>query len=48
MLAERSISLAETEQSPEHRAKPEAPDQRSEGSAEYNVRGDRMKYGLLW
>src|SRR5262249_47777077 len=27
--------LAETERSPEHRAKPEAPDQRSEGSAEF-------------
>jgi hypothetical protein len=38
---------AETEQSPEHRAKPEAPDQRSEGSAESDVRGGRMKYGLL-
>jgi hypothetical protein len=40
-------SLAETERSPEHRAMPEAPDQRSEGSAETNVRGGRMKYGLL-
>jgi histidinol-phosphate aminotransferase len=39
--------IAETEQSPEHRAKPEAPDQRSEGSAESDVRGDRRKYGLL-
>jgi hypothetical protein len=39
--------LAETERSPEHRAKPEAPDQRSEGSAECDVRGGRMKYGLL-
>ena len=28
---------AETERSPEHRAKPEAPDQRSEGSAESDV-----------
>jgi hypothetical protein len=37
---------AETERSPGHRAKPEAPDQRSEGSAESNVLGDRMKYGL--
>jgi hypothetical protein len=27
--------IAETERSPEHRAKPEAPDQRSEGSAEF-------------
>jgi hypothetical protein len=39
--------IAETERSPGHRAKPEAPDQRSEGSAEFDVRGDRMKYGLL-
>jgi hypothetical protein len=39
--------LAETERSPGDRAKPEAPDQRSEGSAESDVRGDRMKYGLL-
>jgi predicted hotdog family 3-hydroxylacyl-ACP dehydratase len=39
--------LAETERSPEHRAKPEAPDQRSEGSAESDGRGGRMKYGLL-
>jgi hypothetical protein len=39
--------LAETERSPEHRAKPEAPDQRSEGFAESDVRGGRMKYGLL-
>jgi SAM-dependent methyltransferase len=39
--------LAETERSPEHRAKPEAPDQRSEGSAEFDVRGGRMKYGVL-
>jgi shikimate kinase/3-dehydroquinate synthase len=38
---------AETERSPGHRAKPEAPDQRSEGSAEFDVRGDPMKYGLL-
>lgn len=38
--------LAETERSPEHRAKPEAPDQRSEGSAEIDVHGGRMKYGL--
>ncbi len=28
----RRKRLAETERSPEHRAKPEAPDQRSEGS----------------
>jgi serine/threonine protein kinase len=39
--------FAETERSPGHRAKPEVPDQRSEGSAEFDVRGDRMKYGLL-
>jgi hypothetical protein len=38
---------AETERSPEHRVKPEAPDQRSEGSAEFGVRGGRMTYGLL-
>jgi glutamate synthase (NADPH/NADH) small chain len=41
------LAIAETERSPGHRAKPEAPDQRSEGSAEFDVRGDRMKYGLL-
>jgi ribosomal protein L11 methyltransferase len=40
------VVLAETERSPEHRAKPEAPEQRSEGSAEFDVRGGRMKYGL--
>ena len=40
-------ALAETERSPEHRAKPQAPDQRSEGSAESDMRGGRMKYGLL-
>jgi len=39
--------VAETERSPGHRAKPEAADQRSEGSAESDVRGDRMKYGFL-
>jgi hypothetical protein len=39
--------LAETERSPGHRAKPEAPDERSEGSGESDVRGGRMKYGLL-
>jgi GTP-binding protein Era len=44
-LAEADV--AETERSPEHRAKPEAPDQRSEGSAESDVRGGRRKYGLL-
>jgi hypothetical protein len=38
---------AETERSPEHRGKPEAPDQRSEGWAESNVRGGRMKHGVL-
>jgi D-alanine-D-alanine ligase len=38
---------AETERSPEDRAKPETPDERSEGSAERDERGDRMKYGLL-
>jgi len=38
---------AETERSPEHRAKPETLDQRSEGSAEFDERGCRMKYGLL-
>src|SRR4029079_2728750 len=38
---------AETEWSPEHRAKPEAPDQRSEGSVESDVQGGRMKSGLL-
>jgi tetratricopeptide (TPR) repeat protein len=38
---------AETERSPEDRAKPEAPDERSEGSAERDERGGRMKYGLL-
>ena len=38
---------AETERSPGHRAKPEATDQRSEGSAERDGRGDRMKDGLL-
>jgi hypothetical protein len=43
----KSHFVAETERSPGHRAKPEAPDQRSEGSAEYDVRGGRMKYGLL-
>jgi endonuclease III len=45
--AGQAAKIAETERSPEHRAKPEAPDQRSEGSAESNVRGGRMKYGLL-
>jgi len=45
--AEPTGRRAETEWSPEHRAKPEAPDQRSEGSAESDVRGGRMKYGLL-
>jgi hypothetical protein len=40
-------SDAETERSPGHRAGPEAPDQRSEGSAESDVRGGRMKSGLL-
>jgi exodeoxyribonuclease V gamma subunit len=40
-------AIAETERSPEHRAKPEAPDQRSEGSAESDERGGRMEYGLL-
>ena len=40
-------AVAETERSPGHRAKPEAPDQRSEGSAEKDERGGRMKYGLL-
>jgi tetratricopeptide (TPR) repeat protein len=39
--------LAETPLRPVHRAKPEPPDQRSEGSAESDVRGDRMKDGLL-
>src|SRR5689334_17732811 len=39
--------IAETERSPGHRAKPEAPERRSEGSAEGDVRGDRMKYDLL-
>jgi predicted Zn finger-like uncharacterized protein len=39
--------VAETGRSPEHRAMPEAPDQRSEGSAESDVRGGRMKYGRL-
>jgi putative peptide zinc metalloprotease protein len=39
--------LAETERSPGHRAKPEAPDERSEGSAERGERGGRMTYGLL-
>jgi hypothetical protein len=38
---------AETERSPGHWAKPEAPDQRSEGSAESDMRGGRLKYGLL-
>jgi hypothetical protein len=38
---------AKTERSPEHRAKPEAPDQRSAGSSESDVRGGRMKYDLL-
>jgi predicted exporter/YHS domain-containing protein len=42
-----SLRAAETERSPGHRAQPEAPDQRSEGSAELDVRGGRMKYGLL-
>jgi hypothetical protein len=46
LLAARH-DIAETERSPEHRAKPEAPDQRSEGSAEFDERGGRMKYGLL-
>jgi glycosyltransferase involved in cell wall biosynthesis len=45
--AARAHLLAETERSPEHRAMPEAPEQRSEGSAEGNMRGGRMKYGLL-
>ena len=40
-------AIAETERSPGHRAKPEAPEQRSEGSAEFDVRGGGMKYGLL-
>jgi hypothetical protein len=39
--------LADTERSPGHRAKPEAPDERSEGSAAFDVRGGGMKYGLL-
>jgi hypothetical protein len=39
--------LAETERSPEHRAKPEARDQRSEGPAESEVGGGPMKKGLL-
>jgi predicted phosphodiesterase len=43
----KSGLLAETERSPEHRARPDAPDQRSEGSAESDVRGGRMKSGLL-
>jgi serine/threonine protein kinase len=47
MPAVPPLPPAETERSPEHRAKPEAPDQRSEGSAESDVRGGRMKYGLL-
>jgi len=40
-------AVAETERSPGPRAKPEAADERSEGSAESDVRGDRMKDGLL-
>jgi Fe-S-cluster containining protein len=39
--------IAETERSPGDRAKPEAPDERSEGSTERDERGDGMKYGLL-
>jgi hypothetical protein len=39
--------IAETPLRPGHRAKPEAPDQRSEGSAEFDLRGDHMRYGLL-
>jgi putative hemolysin len=38
---------AQTERRPGHRAKPEAPDEGSEGSAEFDERGDRMKYGVL-
>ena len=45
--SEELARFAETERSPGHRAKPKAPDQRSEGSAEFDVRGDRVKYGLL-
>jgi hypothetical protein len=40
-------AVAEPERSPGHRAKPEAADPRSEGSAEKDERGGRMKYGLL-
>src|SRR4029079_8632369 len=34
--------IAETERSPGHRAKPEAPEQRSEGFSEFAVQGDQM------
>jgi exonuclease SbcC len=47
VVAFPSGRTAETERSPEPRATPEAPDQRSEGSAKSNVRGGRMKYGPL-
>jgi hypothetical protein len=47
VLSTTSATTAETERSPEHRAKPEAPDPRSEGSAESDVRGGRMKSGVL-
>jgi primosomal protein N' (replication factor Y) len=46
LVARAPRRLAETERSPEHRAEPDAPDQRSEGSAESDVRGGRMKHGL--
>jgi uncharacterized membrane protein YcaP (DUF421 family) len=42
----RDHGIAETPLRPGHRAKPEALDERSEGSAETDVRGGRMKYGL--
>jgi ribonucleotide monophosphatase NagD (HAD superfamily) len=47
LFAEAQRRLAETERSPEDRAKPEAPDERSEGSAERDERGGRMKSGRL-
>jgi hypothetical protein len=46
-LRDASRRDAETPLRPEDRAKPEAPDKRSEGSAEKDERGGRMKYGLL-
>jgi serine/threonine protein kinase len=46
-MAAAGSEAAETERSPGPRAKPGALDQRSEGTAKSDVRGGRMKYGLL-